>query len=406
MKQLPFTKKQIEELAKSYQTPFYVYDEEGIKKSAKDLINAFSWNEGFKEYFAVKATPNPAVLSMLKTEGCGADCSSLAELVLAERVGLKNKDIIFTSNNTAAEEFVKAVELGAIINLDDISHLEYLEKAVGLPDLISYRFNPGTKLGNDIIGSPEEAKFGLTRAQMFEAYAAAKSKGVKRFGLHTMLASNELDPKFFINTADMIFDLANELKSKVGIDFEFVNLGGGLGIPYKTDQKALDLEQISIGIKDLYVTKKMNPVKLFFESGRYITGPHGYLISRVRHIKRTYKNYLGIDATMADLMRPGMYGAYHHVTVLGKENLHPGSAYDITGSLCENNDKFAINRGLPPVEIGDIIAIHDAGAHGHSMGFNYNGKLRSAEFLMKNEGPFEMIRRAETLNDYFATLDF
>jgi diaminopimelate decarboxylase len=406
MKNLPFTKKQIEELIQKYPTPFYLYDEEGIRSSARKLIDSFYWNQGFKEYFAVKATPTPAILKLLKEEGCGADCSSLPELLLAERVGIRGEDIMFTSNDTPAEEFKKARELSAIINLDDISHLDYLEKNVGLPELISFRYNPGGLSGNVIIGAPREAKFGITKEQLFEGYLITKQKGVKRFGLHTMVVSNELDPQHFINTAEMIFDLATEIKNKLGIDFEFINLGGGLGIPYKPEEKELDISMVSDGIRRLYQEKNMNPMRIFMESGRYITGPHGYLISKVRHIKNTYKNYVGLDASMADLMRPGMCGAYHHVTVLGKDDMPNEMICDVTGSLCENNDKFAVDRKLPKVEVGDLLVIHDAGAHGRSMGFNYNGKLRPAELLLKKDGTVEMIRRAETVEDYFATLNF
>lgn len=405
-KTLPFTEEQIFLLSEKYPTPFYVYDEEGIRDSAKKLINAFSWNPGFKEYFAVKAAPNPAILALLKEEGCGADCSSLPELLLAEQCGIIGEEIMFTSNDTPADEFVKAKELGAIINLDDLSHLAYFEKHAGLPDLLSFRYNPGSaRTGNSIIGKPEEAKFGLTKEQLFEGYKIAKEKGVTRFGLHTMLASNELDYQYFVETARMLFDLAIQIQKELGITLEFVNLGGGIGIPYRPEQKEIDLEVLSDEIKKLYETYNLKPLKLYMECGRYITGPHGYLVTKVRHFKNTYKNYVGLDASMADLMRPGMYDAYHHITVLGKENEAATKTYDVTGSLCENNDKFAIDRELPVLEKNDILVIHDAGAHGHSMGFNYNGKLRPAEFLLK-DGHFTMIRRAETVEDYFATLNF
>jgi len=384
-----------------------LYDEQGIRNSARKLIDAFHWNNGFKEFFAVKATPNPSILEILIEEGCGADCSSLSELVLAERVGLTGENIILTSNDTPAEEFVKARQLGALINLDDLSHLPYLERHAGLPELISFRYNPGTDGGNSIIGEPREAKFGATKSQIFEGYKLAKQKGVKRFGLHTMIASNELDPRHFITFAEMLFDLAAELRTQLGIDLEFINLGGGLGIPYEPDQHELDLPQLSQAIQRVFAQKDIPPAtKIFMECGRYITGPHGYLIAQVSHMKDTYKKFVGLDASMADLMRPAMYGAYHHITILGKEGAAADHTYDITGSLCENNDKFAIDRKLPRIEIGDLVVIHDAGAHGHAMGFNYNGKLRPAELLLRSDGTVRMIRRAETLDDHFATLSF
>ncbi len=405
-RKLPFTKEEIEIHAKDHPTPFYIYDAAGVRRSARALIDTFAWNEGFKEYFAVKATPNPSILKILKQEGCGTDCSSLPELMLSEKVGVVGENIMFTSNDTPTGEFVKAKELGAIINLDDISHIEYLEHVAGLPDLLSFRFNPGAeRTGNEIIGNPEEAKFGLTRTQLFEAYKIAKDKGVARFGLHAMVASNELDPAYFIETARMLFAIAKELQEKLEITLEFINLGGGIGIPYKPGEGAIDLAVISNGIRELYEAADLSPLKLYMECGRYITGPHGYLVSRVRHLKNTHKQYVGLDASMADLMRPGMYGAYHHVSVLGKEGNPTVCTYDITGSLCENNDKFAIDRKLPKIEIGDLVVVHDAGAHGHAMGFNYNGKLRPAEFLL-DEGNFSMIRRAETAEDYFSTLSF
>lgn len=409
MKDIPFTKAQIDLLARENTTPFYIYDEEGMRRQARRLIEAFSWNAGFKEYFAVKALPNPAIVEILKEEGCGADCSSLPELVIADRAGISGERIMYTSNDTPAQEFIEAKKRGAIINLDDINHLEYLEKHAGLPDMICFRYNPGAaQSGNGIIGNPAEAKFGVTRDQLFEGYALAKKKGVKRFGLHTMPISNELNAKYFIDSARAFFSLAKEIEEKVGIRFEFINLGGGLGIPYKPEAAEFDLEAFSEGVKSAYEEifgKRAAPIKLFLECGRYITGPFGYLVSRVRHVKSSYKKYVGLDACMANLMRPAMYGAYHHITVLGKENAPRDVTYDVVGSLCENNDKFAINRQLPKIEPEDIVVIHDAGAHGHAMGFNYNGKLRSAEFLLRKDGTFKMIRRAETAEDYFATLD-
>lgn len=408
-KPLPFTKGQIEKLAKEFPTPFYIYDEVGISNSAKNLIGAFSWAKGFKEYFAVKATPNPEILKILKKEKCGTDCSSLPELLLSEKVGILGEDIMFSSNNTLAEEFKKAKKLGAVINLDDITHIDFLDKVVGIPELVSIRYNPGKlRKGNVIIGNPEEAKFGFTKKQVFEGYKLLREKGAKRFGLHTMIASNELNPKYFIETANMLFDLALEAYKELRIRIEFINLGGGIGIPYKQEQKPVDLREISSGVQKFYKEKivgsSLEPLKITMECGRLITGPHGYLVTRVVHIKDTYRKYIGLDASMANLMRPSMYGAYHHITVLGKEKLPSDQTYDVTGSLCENNDKFAIQRLLPKVEIGDLVVIYDAGAHGHSMGFNYNGKLRSAEFLLKTNNVFKMIRRAETVDDYFSTL--
>ena len=402
----------IREIAKTVPTPFYLYDEAQLRARVRALKRAFSWDPAYKEYFAVKALPNPAILTVLRQEGCGMDCSSMAELVLANAVGNRGEDIMFTSNDTPAAEFVKARELGAIINLDDITHIDFLEKACGgLPELLCCRWNPGPlKGGNAIIGKPEEAKYGFTTAQLFEGYAAMKAKGVKRFGLHTMVASNELDPQYIIDTATLLFDLAVEISRKVGITFDFVNIGGGIGIPYRLDQEAMDLVRVGKGIEAAYATHlraQGHPdLKLYMECGRCITGPYGYLVSRVLHVKDTYRKYAGLDACMANLMRPALYGAYHHITVPAKMDVPATETYDVTGSLCENNDKFAIGRQLPPLEPGDLLVIHDAGAHGHAMGFQYNGKLRSAELLLRPDGTVKEIRRAETLKDYFATLDF
>lgn len=409
-KTVPFTKSQIEDIIATYPTPFHIYDEESIRENARHLLKAFSWNAGFKEFFAVKALPNPTILEILKEEGFGADCSSLPELLLAERAGITGEDIMFTSNDTPAEEFKKAKELGAIINLDDISHIEFLEKEVGLPDLLCFRYNPGPlRGGNAIIGNPEEAKYGFTREQLFEGYEQAKAKGVTRFGLHTMVASNELDPQYFIDTVEMLMQLAAEISERLGIVLEFINMGGGIGIPYRPDQVAVDLGLVSRGVKEIYdqYVKKhdLGKIKVFMENGRMITGPYGYLVTTVRHKKDIYKQYVGLDSCMANLMRPSLYGAYHHITVLGKESLPKDHVYDVTGSLCENNDKFAIDRELPEIEPGDILVIHDTGAHGHAMGFNYNGKLRSAELLLKSDGTVKLIRRAETIDDLFATLN-
>ena len=405
----PHVVKGINELLKKAETPFYVYDETGIRESARALKRAFSWAPGFKNYFAVKACPNPGILSVLREEGFGADCSSLPELEMAKMAGITGEDIMFTSNDTPAGEFVRARELGGIINLDDITHIDFLERNAGIPDLISFRYNPGPlRQGNTIIGKPEDAKYGLTREQLFEAYATMKRKGVKRFGLHTMVISNELNPEYFIETARMLFGLVAQISQTVGIRFEFVNMGGGIGIPYKPEQKAVDLGAVGEGVKKAYqeiiAAKGLAPLKIFLECGRLITGPHGYLVSRVRHVARKYKEFIGLDACMANLMRPAIYGAYHHITVLGKEKAPLDRVYDVTGSLCENNDKFAIDRALPEIVPGDTVVIHDAGAHGHTMGFNYNGKLRSAEFLLGEDGKAAMIRRGETVADYLGTL--
>ena len=410
-KKMPFTKNQLENITSAYPTPFHIYLEKDIRENARRLKNAFSWADGFKEYFAVKATPNPYIIKILASESFGADCSSLPELLLAEKVGIAGENIMLSSNDTPAEEFIKAKDLGAIINLDDISHIAYLEKHAGLPNSICFRYNPGNKKrGNAIIGQPEEAKFGLTHEQLFEAYKIAQNKGIQRFGIHTMLASNELNPHYFIETAEMLFKLIVKISKTLKISFEFVNIGGGIGIPYKPEDKPVDIEFISKGIKEKYDTiiRKNNcpPLKFYLECGRMITGPFGYLVSKVRHIKKTYKNFAGLDASITDLMRPALYGAYHHITVPGKENLQNNCTYDLTGSLCENNDKLAIERKLPELEPGDLIVIHDTGAHGHAMGFNYKGKLRSAELLLRENGDIVQIRRAETVEDYFATLDF
>ncbi len=407
----PLNKEQLEALTERFPTPFHIYDEKGIRENARRLKAAFAWNPGFKEYFAVKATPNPYLMKVLKAEGFGSDCSSYPELLLSESVGVTGEDIIFTSNDTPAYEFAKAKELGAIINLDDITHIQYLEEHVGLPELVCFRYNPGPlKGGNAIIGHPEEAKYGFTREQLFEGYRILRDKGVKRFGLHTMVASNELEGSYFVETAHLLFELVGELTNELGIEFEFVNIGGGIGIPYKPEDEAVDLEAVGEGIRKLYeeliVGKGLKLLDLRMECGRMVTGPFGYLVSRVLHKKNTYKQFVGLDACMVDLMRPAMYGAYHHITVPGKEDAPLDLVCDITGSLCENNDKFAIDRAIPQVEIGDLVVIHDAGAHGHSMGFNYNAKLRSAELLLREDGEVVEIRRAETVEDYFATLDF
>ena len=410
-KTFPLSKDELEEIIKKYPTPFHIYDEHAIRENIRKLQKAFAWAPRFREQFAVKALPNPRILQVLHEESAGTDNSSLAELVLSEVSGYKGSEILLTSNDTPADEFQMAIELGAIINLDDISHLDYLEKNAGLPEIICFRYNPGDLIeGNDIIGKPTEAKYGLTRDQLFEAYKMAKEKGVKRFGLHTMVASNERRTEAFVFTAKLMFELAVELKNRLGIHVEFVNIGGGIGIPYRPEEKPVDLEAVGEGIHKLYdemmVPEGLGDVAMMTESGRAITGPAGWLVSTVLHEKKTYKDYIGLDSCMANLMRPAMYGAYHHITIAGKENEPCDHVYDVTGSLCENNDKFAIDRKLPKIDIGDRVIIHDTGAHGSAMGFNYNGKLWCAELLLHEDGSVELIRRAETLDDYFATLKY
>ncbi len=410
-KKLPFDEKTIRDIAREYPTPFYIYDEKAIRRAAKSFNAAFDWApSGFRNHFAVKANPNPYLLKILSEEGMGTDCSSMAELILSDAAGIPGKQIFFTSNNTPLQEYLKAKELGAIINLDDITHLKYLEQ-IGLPETLSFRYNPGPlKEGNDIIGKPEEAKYGLTREQMIEAYALAKKKGVKRFGIHTMVASNELNVDYFVETADMLLQLLADITEETGINIDFINFGGGIGIPYRPEESPVNIEAISKGIKKRYtqyiVNAALKPPALYFECGRVVTGPYGYLVTEAIHEKHIYRDYIGVDGSMADLMRPGLYGAYHHITVMGKEDAEATETYDVVGSLCENNDKFAINRKLPPIDRGDIVVFHDTGAHGRAMGFNYNGKLRPAELLLKEDGSVQEIRRRETLADYFATLDF
>lgn len=414
-KKLPFSAPQLSEIKAAYPTPFYLYDEKGLREHARKFKQAFSIFPGFKEYFAVKATPNPFIMKILQEEGFGADCSSLAELILSEQIGVLGENIMFTSNDTEQNEYLKAHKLGAIINLDDIRHIDYLEQTLasegGLPELLCFRYNPGPlREGNAIIGDPKEAKYGFTREQLFTGYKLCQEKGIKRFGLHTMIISNELNPDFFVETAAMLFELAVELKEQLGIKLEFVNLGGGIGVPYLPDQQAVDYDyvaqQVMLEYQRLITTNDLDPLKIYMECGRVIAGPYGYLITDVIHMKHTYKDYVGTNATMANLMRPALYGSYHHISVMGKENQPTDHRYDVTGSLCENNDKFAIDRQLPEISAGDTLTIHDAGAHGHSMGFNYNGKLRSAELLLREDNSILEIRRAETLDDYFATLDF
>lgn len=410
-KTLPFSNEILKEIIKEYPTPFYIYDEQAIRRNTRRFNNAFAGFPAFQEYFAVKAAPNPHLMKIFKEEGCGVDCSSLAELILAERVGFSGSDIYMSANDTPIEEFIKGKELGAVINLDDITHIDFIEKNIGLPEMISCRYNPGPlRTGNSIIGNPVEAKYGFTRDQIYEGYKILKDKGIKRFGIHTMVASNELNPEYFLETARMMFDLVYKLKVIVGVDIEVINLGGGLGIPYIPEDKPINYEELASEIMEIYQRKIIDrglfPSKIAFESGRLMTGPYGYLVTKIIHTKETYKDYVGLDACMANLMRPALYDAYHHITVIGKEHEQRIHKYDVVGSLCENNDKFAIDRYLPELEVGDILVFHDVGAHGHCMGFNYNGKLRSAELLWQGDKNCRLIRRAETLEDYFATLDF
>ena len=410
-KTFPLSRARLEEVIKEYPTPFHIYDEHAIRENIRALQRAFAWAPEFREHFAVKATPNPRIVQILAEEGAGTDCSSLAELLISKAAGVTGEKIMLTSNDTPADEFQKAIELGAIINLDDLSHLDYLAEHAGLPGCLSFRYNPGNLIeGNDIIGKPTEAKYGLTREQLFTAYARAREMGVKRFGLHTMVISNELRTEGFLYTARLMFELAAELKAKDGVDFEFINLGGGIGIPYQLEDEPVDLAAVGSGIHKLFeeilVPADLGHVRLAMESGRAMTGPAGWLVSTVLHEKKTYKDYIGLDSCMANLMRPALYGAYHHITIAGKEDAPRDHMYDITGSLCENNDKFAIDRFLPQIEIGDRVIIHDTGAHGHAMGFNYNGKLWSAELLLREDGSIELIRRAQTIDDYFATLRY
>ena len=409
----PFvTREQIEEIAKKYPTPFYLYDEKGIRENAERLYDAFSWNPGFKEFFAVKATPNPFILFLLKDQGCGCDCSSLTELMMAKACGFSGHQIMFSSNDTPAEEFKMAAELGAIINLDDITHIDFLEKVCGIPETICCRYNPGGvfRISNSIMDNPGDAKYGFTREQIFEGMRILKEKGAKRFGLHSFLASNTVTNDYYPMLARVLFELAVDLKKELDISVSFINLSGGIGVPYKPDQEPNDIYAISRGVKAVYdevlVPAGLTDVALYTELGRYMLAPYGVLVTKAIHEKHTHKEYIGCDACAVNLMRPAMYGAYHHITVLGKENAPCDHKYDVTGSLCENNDKFAIDRMLPKIDKGDYLVIHDAGAHGFAMGYNYNGKLKSAELLLKEDGSVQMIRRAETPKDYFATFDF
>lgn len=410
---IPFvTKEQLEDIASRYATPFYLYDEKGIRETARRVNKAFSWNKGFKEYFAVKATPTPGVLKILHEEGCGADCSSYTELLMADAVGFKGDEIMFSSNDTPAEDFQLARKLNATINLDDITHIDFLERVADIPDTVCCRYNPGGHfaIANNIMDNPGDAKYGMTREQLTEAYKRLVAKGVKHFGLHAFLASNTVTNDYYPELARILFKVAVELKEETGASIEFINLSGGVGIAYRPGQPQNDIMEIGEGVRRAYeevlVPAGMGNVRLYTEMGRYMLAPYGALVSRVIHQKHIYKEYIGLDACAANLMRPAIYGAYHHITVMGKENAPCDHKYDVTGGLCENNDKFAIDRMLPEINIGDLVFIHDAGAHGFAMGYNYNGKLRSAELLLKEDGSVEMIRRAETPADYFATFDF
>jgi diaminopimelate decarboxylase len=406
------TKEMMDKVTKQYPTPFHIYDERGIRENAKALREAFSWNPGYKEFFAVKATPNPFLIKLLKECGCGCDCSSYTELMLSYATGVEGTDIMFSSNETPAQEYRLAEKLGATINLDDITHIDFLEKVLGyLPKTLSCRFNPGGyfALGTDIMDNPGDAKYGFTREQMFEGFRILKAKGVEHFGIHAFLASNTVSNEYYPTLARQLFQLAAELHEETGAHIAFVNLSGGIGIPYRPDQEPNDIRKIGEGVRAAYeeilIPAGMDDVAVYTELGRYMTGPYGHLVTKVIHQKHTHKEYLGVDACAVNLMRPAMYGAYHHITVLGKEDEEADHKYDVVGSLCENNDKFAIDRMLPEVEIGDYIVIHDTGAHGFSMGYNYNGKLKSAELLLHEDGSVELIRRAETPKDYFATFD-
>ena len=413
MNKKPFvTLEQLEEITKTYPTPFYLYDEKGIRENAKALKEAFSWNPGYKEYFAVKATPNPFLINILREYGCGCDCSSMTELMLSHEIGVTGEDIMFSSNDTPAEEFAYAAEIGAIINLDDFTHIDFLEKTIGyIPETISCRFNPGGifQISNDIMDNPGDAKYGMTEEQLFDAYRILREKGAKHFGLHAFLASNTVTNEYYPMLAKVLFELAVRLKKETGADIRFINLSGGIGIPYRPDQEANDIRIIGEGVRRVYeevlVPAGMGDVAIYTELGRFMMGPYGCLVTKAIHEKHTYKEYIGVDACAVNLMRPAMYGAYHHITVMGKEDAPCDHVYDVTGSLCENNDKFAIDRPLPKIDKGDLLVIHDTGAHGYAMGYNYNGKLKSAELLLKEDGGVQLIRRAEMPKDYFATFD-
>ena len=413
MKKEPFvTYEQLKEIVKEYPTPFHLYDEKGIRANAQAVKEAFSWNKGFKEYFAVKATPNPFLINILKEYGCGCDCSSMTELMMADALQFDGKDIMFSSNDTPASEFKFADEIGAIINLDDFTHIDFLEKTIGhIPETISCRYNPGGlfKISNSIMDNPGDAKYGFTTEQLFEGFKVLKEKGAKHFGIHAFLASNTVTNEYYPMLAKQLFEVAVKLKEETGADIRFINLSGGVGIPYKPDQESNDIHAIGEGVRKVYeevlVPAGMGDVAIYTEMGRFMMGPYGCLVTTAIHEKHTHKEYIGVDACAVNLMRPAMYGAYHHITVMGKDNSVCDHKYDVTGSLCENNDKFAIDRMLPKIDMGDLLVIHDTGAHGFAMGYNYNGKLKSAEVLLKKDGSTQLIRRAETPKDYFATFD-
>lgn len=412
MKKVPFVQKeQLEKICEQYPTPFHLYDEKGIRERARNLFKAFSWNKGFKEYFAVKATPNPTILRILHEEGCGTDCSSLTELMMSEKCGIVGEEIMFSSNDTPAEEFVKAKELGAIINLDDFTHIEFLKEVAGIPETICCRYNPGGvfEAGPNVMDTPGDAKYGMTKEQIKEAYKQLKELGAKKFGIHAFLASNTVSNEYYPKLARTLFELAVEIKEETGVSLSFINLSGGIGIPYTPDKEPNDIFVIGEGVRkafeEVLVPNGLNDVKIFTELGRYMLAPNGHLVTRAIHEKHTYKEYIGVDACAANLMRPAIYGAYHHITVMGKEEAPCDHKYDVIGSLCENCDKFAVDRMLPKIDKGDLLVIHDTGAHGFSMGYNYNGRLRSAEVLLQEDGSTKLIRRAETPEDYFATLE-
>ena len=414
MKKVPFvTLEKLNEITEKYPTPFHLYDEKGIRENAKALKEAFAWNKGFKEFFAVKATPNPYLINILQEYGCGCDCSSATELMMAKAVGCKKGDIMFSSNDTPEKEFKYADEIGGIINLDDITHIESVERALGrIPEVISCRYNPGGvfKISNGIMDNPGDAKYGMTTEQIFDAFRILKSKGAKEFGIHAFLASNTVTNDYYPMLAKVMFELAVKLQKETGAHIKFINLSGGIGIAYKPDQEENDIAVIGEGVHKVYdevlTPNGMGDVAIYTELGRFMLAPYGCLVTKAIHEKHTHKEYIGVDACAVNLMRPAMYGAYHHITVAGKEDAPCDHVYDITGSLCENNDKFAIDRKLPKIDMGDYLIIHDTGAHGFSMGYNYNGKLRSSELLLKEDGSVKMIRRAETPKDYFATFDF
>lgn len=411
MRPLPFNKEQLEAIVAKYPTPFHIYDEQGIRENVRRLQEAFAWNTGFKEYFAVKALPNPVIMRILHEEGCGMDCSSLTELMLSRAVGITGHDVMFSSNETPAEEFRLANDMGVLINLDDITMIPFLEENGGIPETVCCRFNPGGEfmLGNTIMGNPGEAKYGFTREQLTAGFRELVHRGVKEFGLHAFLASNTTDDDYYPTLAKRLFHTAVELREETGANITFINLSGGIGIPYRPYEKETDIRYIGSEVENVYrqiLGPADMPIRLYTELGRYITGPFGSLVTTAIHQKNTHKKYIGLDACACNLMRPAMYGAYHHITVMGKETAPLTTLYDVVGSLCENNDKFAVDRPLPKIDIGDLVVIHDTGAHGFSMGYNYNGKLRSAEVLLKPDGSTELIRRAETPEDYFRTFDF